>query len=293
MIPQAKIVVRRKYKGGIEPAREFVVDVAQPGEVRPGSATLELGQDGRSFFFVNDKGADPLPSVDETADTQVAERIARAGRARTSEDDALRITAGGNPQILGSRGWDIDTSNLNSRDQVAAPVGDVDAPASLPESERPVFNEGDVGDSGMDRAGTSPRAARLARAAVKSRTRSEIADGKRFEAESDVAVADARRRQAEAEAPSDGTQAPAAGRSGAVKRGAIGLGGAALLGLGGKVGLDYLAGDEVQAAPILASTLVAEPAQEDTNSSAESVLDRIRQARQYQSYLVSGNMMPR
>jgi len=293
MIPQAKIVVRRKYKGGVEPAREFVVDVAQPGEVRPGSATLELGQDGRSFFFVNDKGAEPLPSVDEAADTQVAERIARAGRARTSEDDALRITAGGNPQILGSRGWSIDTSNLNNRDQVAAPVEDVGAPASLPESERPVFNEGDVGDSGMDRAGTSPRAARLARAAVKSRTRSEIADGKRFEAESDVAVADARRRQAEAEAPSDGTQAPAAGRSGAVKRGAIGLGGAALLGLGGKVGLDYLAGDEVQAAPILASTLVAEPAPEDTNSSAESVLDRIRQARQYQSYLVSGNMMPR
>ena len=288
MIPQAKIVVRRKYKGGIEPAREFVVDVAQPGEVRPGSATLELGQDGRSFFFVNDKGADPLPSVDEAADTQVAERIARAGRARTSEDDALRITAGGNPQILGSRGWSIDTSNLNSRDQVAAPVEDVDAPASLPESEEIDFVESAAGASGMNRTGESPRAARLARGAQNSQNRAAAAA-----AAADKAEADARLRKAEAEGSSGGAEAPTAGRSGAVKRGAIGLGGAALLGLGGKVGLDYLAGDEVQAAPILASTLVAEPAQEDTNSSAESVLDRIRQARQYQSYLVSGNMMPR
>jgi hypothetical protein len=280
--------VRRKYKGGIEPAREFVVDVAQPGEVRPGSATLELGQDGRSFFFVNDKGADPLPSVDEAADTQVAERIARAGRARTSEDDALRITAGGNPQILGSRGWSIDTSNLNSRDQVAAPVEDVDAPASLPESEEIDFVESAAGASGMNRTGESPRAARLARGAQNSQNRAAAAA-----AAADKAEADARLRKAEAEGSSGGAEAPTAGRSGAVKRGAIGLGGAALLGLGGKVGLDYLAGDEVQAAPILASTLVAEPAQEDTNSSAESVLDRIRQARQYQSYLVSGNMMPR
>jgi hypothetical protein len=62
---------------------------------------------------------------------------------------------------------------------------------------------------------------------------------------------------------------------------------------GGGAAINYLAGDEAQAAPILASTLVAEPSQEDRNYSADDMLDRVRRARQYQSYLVSGNMMPR
>jgi hypothetical protein len=257
---------------------------------------LHLDKDGRPTFYdpagmdLRNPTARELEEIvaAEATDARSASRMNRA-----SEDQAIAVSS--RPPVPASR---------QGR---AAPVEEVVPPAARDASERPVFDESNVGNSGMDRTGQSPRAARLARAAQNSQNRSEVAAGQLFEAESNAAAAEARRmqaeadaaaaaaprRQAEAETPSDGPQAPAAGRSGAVKRGAIGLGGAALLGLGGKVGLDYLAGDEVQAAPILASTLVAEPAQEDTNSSAESVLDRIRQARQYQSYLVSGNMMPR
>ncbi len=257
---------------------------------------LHLDKDGRPTFYdpagmdLRNPTARELEEIvaAEAADTRSASRMNRA-----AEDQAIAVSS--RPPVPAAR------------QAAAAPVEEVVPPAARDASERPVFDQNNVGNSGMDRTGQSPRAARLARAAQNSQSRSEVAAGQRFEAESNAAAAEARRvqaeadaaadiarrRQAEAEAPSDGAEAPAAGRSGAVKRGAIGLGGAALLGFGGKVGLDYLAGDEVQAAPILASTLVAEPASGDTNSSAESVLDRIRQARQYQSYLVSGNMMPR
>jgi hypothetical protein len=250
---------------------------------------LHLDKDGRPTFYdpagmdLRNPTARELEEIvaAEATDARSASRMNRA-----AEDQAIAVSS--RPPVPAARSAG------------AAPVEEVVPPAARDASERPVFDEGDVGDSGMDRAGTSPRAARLARRAQSAAGRrfvaesdAAVADAQRRQAEADAATVDARRRQAEADASSGGAEAPAAGRSGAVKRGAIGLGGAALLGFGGKVGLDYLAGDEVQAAPILASTLVAEPAQEDTNSSAESVLDRIRQARQYQSYLVSGNMMPR
>lgn len=288
-IPQAKIVVRRKYKGGVEPVREFVVDLAQPGEVRPGSATLELGDDGRSFFFVNKDGADPLPSPAEIADERTAERISRAGRAQTSEDEALRITAGGDPQILGSRGWDVDTSNLNNQEATPAPVDEIDPPAARAEADRPQFDQDNVGDSGMDSTGESPRAARLARRAQNSRNRQSAAEARAAEAKA-KAEAEAAARQASG---SGAKATPAQTRrvtGGRILGGAIGIG-AGLA--GGGAAIDYLTGEEASAAPILASTLVAEPSREDRNYSADDMLDRVRRARQYQSYLVSGHMMPR
>lgn len=288
-IPQAKIVVRRKYKGGVEPVREFVVDLAQPGEVRPGSATLELGDDGRSFFFVNKDGADPLPSPAEIADERTAERISRAGRAQTSEDEALRITAGGDPQILGSRGWEIDTSNLDNQEATPAPVEEIDPPAARAEEDRPQFDQENVGDSGMDSTGESPRAARLARRAQNSRNRQSAAEARAAEAKA-KAEAEAAARQA-AGSGAQATPAPARRVTGGrIIGGAIGIG-AGLA--GGGAAIDYLTGEEASAAPILASTLVAEPSQEDRNYSADDMLDRVRRARQYQSYLVSGHMMPR
>jgi hypothetical protein len=288
-IQQAKIVVRRRYKGGAEPAREFIVDVAQPGEVRPGSATLELGEDGRSFFFVNNEGSGPLPSPAEVADERTAAGMSRAARAGTSEDDALRITAGGDPQILGSRGWDIDTSNLNNQ-------SDVDPPAARAEADRTQFDPNNVGDSGMGSTGESPQAARLARRAQNSRNRAAAAEAGAAEAEAirKRAEAEAAAREASSRGTETAPEGPAkTGRritGGRVLGGVLGAG-AGLA--GGGAAINYLAGDEAQAAPILASTLVAEPSQEDRNYSADDMLDRVRRARQYQSYLVSGNMMPR
>lgn len=276
-IPQAKIVVRRKYKGGAEPVREFVVDVAKPGEVRPGHATLELGEDGRSFFFVNEKGSGPLPSPEETADQRTASKIAQAGRALTSEDDALRITAGKDPQILGSRGWEIDTSNLNNSEAGVAPVEDVDPPAARPEAERPKFDENAVGDSGMDSTGESPRAARLARARQKAQDRAAAAD------------ANARRKASETQSGGETGGSGRKPKKGGITRGVLGMGGAAIIGgIGTNAALDMLE-SEAEASPIL---LPGAPP-EDTNNSAEDVLDRVRRARQYNSYLVSGHMMPR
>jgi hypothetical protein len=280
--------VRRKYAGGIEPVREFTVDVAKPGEVRPGQATLELGKDGRSFFFVNKEGSQPLPSPDEAADAAAASKMSGAARALTTEDEAMALTAGRSADPV----QPAPDQTPNVEEEIP--------PAARTQAERPAFDQSDVGDSGMDATGSSPRAARLARASQKARDRESLA-GSRARAETAASSSSNRPRDVEPEAPKknrDASKPADAEPETPKKKGGIGgkaAAGAALFGLGlaGREGLNYLAGSEAQASPILGSSSVSDPYQEDTNNSAESVLDRVRQARQYRSYLVSGHMMPR
>jgi hypothetical protein len=153
-----------------------------------------------------------------------------------------------NSRLTGESLTEEQLADIAARGRKSAGFDDT-PPAAREEEGRPVFDESQVGDSGME--------------------------GTRF--------------------VDDATQGPQGGppRSRGLKRGAAGAAGLVLAGVGGKAGLDYLSGSEAQAAPILASTLVAEPSQEDRNYSADDMLDRVRRARQYQSYLVSGHMMPR
>jgi hypothetical protein len=182
-----------------------------------------------------------------------AGRLARASQ-RSREREALLAAQAEekgrrvNSRLTGESLTEEQLADIAARGRKSAGFDDT-PPAAREEEGRPVFDESQVGDSGME--------------------------GTRF--------------------VDDATQGPQGGppRSRGLKRGAAGAAGLVLAGVGGKAGLDYLSGSEAQAAPILASTLVAEPSQEDRNYSADDMLDRVRRARQYQSYLVSGHMMPR
>ena len=246
---------------------------------------LHLDRDGRPNFY-DPAGMDlrqpTARELEEILAAESADARSAARMNRAAEDRAIATSSRLPPSAV--------------RTASATQVDEALPPAARPESERPVFDQSNVGDSGMGSTGESPQAARLARRAQNARNRSTAA-------QADADAATARQRQAEADAAAREaarkgeaatSEGPAAtGRRGNGRRvlgGAIGIG-AALA--GGGSAIDYLAGDDVQASPILASSLVYEPPQEDRNYSADDILDRVRRARQYQSYLVSGNMMPR
>lgn len=183
-----------------------------------------------------------------------AGRLARASQ-RSREREALLAAQAqergrrANSRLTGESLTEEQLADIAARGRRSAGFDDT-APAAREEGDRPVFDESQVGDSGME--GTP------------------FVD----------------------DAPQGGAGGKPQKRL--VTKGRVLGVGAGVAGLvGGKAGLDYLSGTEAQAAPILASTLVAEPPPEDTNYSADSMLDRVRRARQYQSYLVSGHMMPR
>lgn len=284
-IPQATIRVRRKYAGGIEPVREFTVDIAQPGEVRPGSATLELGEDGRSFFFVNKNGSDPLPSASEAADAASAAEISEA-----AEDQALREareTVGGGQGMPPGREIPATPRQRQTQQQrLERRLNKATTRQQLSEAERQALE--------AEEAAARVRQSRSGDPASRTEEEAPAVTGRRYDYEGDEGFVydDPPPPRGGGSGRGSGETASPTGKKGAVKKGVAGAVGLGLAGLGGKLGYDLLAASEAQAAPILASTLAAEQSPEDTNST-DRMLDRVRRARQYQSYLVSGHMMPR
>ena len=165
---------------------------------------LHLDKDGRPTFY-DPSGMDlrnPTPSELK----EMRRDAARASRmSAAAEDEAMAVSS--RPPVSGDLTARGGAANGAAEAEAAASAAarvdvEPDPPAALPESERPVFDQNDVGDSGMDRTGESPRAARLARNTQSARARADAAEAqaRAEKAQSEAREAKARAEKAEAEA---------------------------------------------------------------------------------------------
>ena len=258
--PQAKIVVSRRYKGGVAPEREFLVDSVQPGVVYPDAVTLELGENNEPLFFVNREGALEMPAGTPAPDP---DRTAARRMDRAREDQVLSLTSGGRSE----------TYSVPPRPQQEDFVGEATATRT---SEPAVAPTERIGPETGTRA-EEPDTVNPASRPDGSAPRAPETDG---------------RSQTVDEGPQQRVRASIVNAKNAKRLAALGG-----LGLAGyyfrePIG-EFIGGDTAEAA-LVGGQVFGDAYQdgEDTNSSAERALGRVRRARTY-GYHTSQNPLPR
>lgn len=258
---------------------------------------LHLDKDGRPAFY-DPAGMDLRnPTARELEDMRAAAEAAEADARsagsmnEAAEDEAIAVTS--RPPMQPTRpAAALGESEVDNSARPADVVDDeVDPPAARPESERPVFDQSDVGDSGMDRTGDSPRAARLARKSQKARAKADAAEAEARAEKAKAEAAEAKARAEESGKKPEGRESIVSAKN--AKRLAA-LGGLSLAGYYFREPLGELIGGDAAEAALVGDPVFGPGYQdgEDTNSSAERALGRVRRARAY-GYHTSQNPLPR
>ena len=281
--PQAKIVVSRRYKGGIAPEREFLVDSVQPGVVYPDAVTLELGENNEPLFFVNREGALEMPTStaaprDVDPDTATARRMVRAG-----EDEALRITSDLPKPFTPDQNA---AAARAQKEEVAAARLARRAQESRDRSARrsPQVEESKAADVAGDQIGPETNARTSEPESANPEARPDGTAARTQEPDGTSQIVD--------EGPQQRVRASVLNAKNARRLGTLGALAAAGYYFREPLG-ELVGGDTAEAA------LVGDPVfgdgysdGEDTNSSAERALSRVRRARTY-GYHTSQNPLPR
>jgi hypothetical protein len=307
-IPRARITVRQKFVGGAAPERSIEVDVANPGEVMPGSVTMELDDENAPRFY-DARAIKPAPDT-EAYDRWLASMgggadEAPAPAAQKSDSDAFYDQAPANKDFTYEGAPFVEDAPQPAARQSAG-AGEPSEAAGPTETFDDLNRAADLEDAARADEIRVAGDAQLTSGARKPEF-SEVpppsppSGGRKARTQEEKSAEIARRlrnRQRSARVKSKET------RDKAFRRGAqASIGGASLF-LAGRAGQDagYLptVSDALNAFSPIGTAYAAgsagqeppEAPEEDTNTgNADRALDAIRRGRQH-SYLTAQRMIP-